>query len=186
MENNKTINIGRNLEGNPVVIINDIRFKGKRNINWNEVEKYLREYIGNCYEVMETSDCVYIGTDFPKELKGSNDTKRLYGANAKAKANATQGIPILLQYAGNRRWKENLKEKHSMDAKYGWYRFTTRFALPVQNNDLEDEIRFNIYRIEMLVRHAADGKLYLYDMVNIKKETSTPLEQLLYGNKPIS
>lgn len=85
-----------------------------------------------------------------------------------------------------RRWKENLKEKHSMDAKYGWYRFTTRFALPVQNNDSEDEIRFNIYRIEMLVRHAADGKLYLYDMVNIKKETSTPLEQLLYGNKPIS
>ena len=29
----------------------------------------------------------------------------------------------------------------------------------------------------MLIRHAADGKLYLHDMVNIKKETSTPLEQ---------
>ena len=28
---------------------------------------------------------------------------------------------------------------------------------------------------EMLVRHASDGKLYLYDMVNIKKETGTPL-----------
>ena len=27
---------------------------------------------------------------------------------------------------------------------------------------------------EMLVRHASDGKLYLYDMVNIKKETGTP------------
>ena len=38
----------------------------------------------------------------------------------------------------------------------------------------------------MLIRHAADGNLYLYDMVNIKKETSTPLEQQLYGNKPIS
>ena len=37
--------------------------------------------------------------------------------------------------------------------------------------------RFNIFRIEMLIRHAADGSLYLYDMVNIKKETSTPLEQ---------
>ena len=29
----------------------------------------------------------------------------------------------------------------------------------------------------MLIRHAADGYLYLYDLVNIKKETSTPLEQ---------
>ena len=25
----------------------------------------------------------------------------------------------------------------------------------------------------MLIRHATDGNLYLYDMVNIKKETST-------------
>lgn len=38
----------------------------------------------------------------------------------------------------------------------------------------------------MLIRHAADGNLYLYDMVNIKKEMNTPLEQWLYGNKPIS
>ena len=29
----------------------------------------------------------------------------------------------------------------------------------------------------MLIRHATDGNLYLYDMVNITKETSTPLEQ---------
>ena len=29
----------------------------------------------------------------------------------------------------------------------------------------------------MLIRNAADGNLYLYDMVIIKKETSTPLEQ---------
>ena len=44
----------------------------------------------------------------------------------------------------------------------------------LSGQDLE---RFNIFRIEMLIRHAADGNLYLYDMVNIKKETSTPLEQ---------
>ena len=29
---------------------------------------------------------------------------------------------------------------------------------------------FNIFRIEMLIRHATDGNLYLYDMVNIKKK----------------
>ena len=135
----KKISVISDLDGNKIVVISDIRFKGKRNINWEEVEQYLKEYIGDCYEVVETSDQVYIGSDFPGELKGSEDTKRLYGANAKAKANATQGIPMLLQCATNRRWQENFKE--------------------------------------MLIRHAADGNLYLYDMVNIKKETSTPLEQ---------
>ena len=42
---------------------------------------------------------------------------------------------------------------------------------------------YNIFRIEMLIRHASDGKLYLYDMVNTKKEASTLLKQQLYGNK---
>jgi len=30
---------------------------------------------------------------------------------------------------------------------------------------------------EVLIRHDNNGRLYLYDIVNIKKETSTPLEQ---------
>ena len=173
----KKISVISDLDGKKIVVISDIRFKGKRNINWEGVEQYLKEYIGDCYEVVETSDQVSIGSDFPGELKGSGDTKRLYGANAKAKANATQGIPMLLQCATNRRWQENFKGKHNVDAKFGWYRFTTRFALPVYNNDTGDLERFNIFRIEMLIRHAADGNLYLYDMVNIKKEMSTPLEQ---------
>ena len=77
----------------------------------------------------------------------------------------------------NRRWQKNYKSKHNIDAKFGWYRFTTRFALPVYNNDGDKLERFNIFRIELLVRHAANGNLYLYDMVNIKKETSTPPRQ---------
>lgn len=74
---------------------------------------------------METSDKVYIGKEFPSEIKGSMDTKRLYGSNARAKANATQKIPYLLKCAINKRWSENYKEKHSIDAKYGWYRCTS-------------------------------------------------------------
>ena len=172
----KTIEIMPDLEGRKIVVINDIRFKGKE-CKLGRVEKYLKEYVGRCYEIVDTSDKVFIGADFPSELKGSSDTKRLFGANAKAKANATQGIPVLLQCAVNKRWQENVKEKHNKDAKFGWYRFTTRFALPIYYNDSEKVERFNVYRIEMLIRHAADGNLYLYDMVNIKKETSTPLEQ---------
>ena len=160
-------------EGRSVVIIRDIRFKGKRNIDWNAVEDYVKEYIGNCYEILETSDKVFIGKEFPGEIKGSVDTKRLYGANARAKANATQKIPYLLECASNKRWTENYKEKHNMDAKYGWYRYTSRFALPTYSED-EAIKGYIVYRIEMLIRHASDNKLYLYDMVNIKKETKYP------------
>lgn len=160
----------------PVIIISDIRFSGRRNIKWEDVEEYVKEYVGQKYEIDESSDMVYIGVDFPNEIKGSEDTKRLKGTNAKAKANATTEIPKLLKIASNKRWQENFKNKHKTDAEFGWYRFTSRFALPVFTDEYEIE-RFNVFRIEMLVRHASDGNLYLYDMVNVKKETSTPFEQ---------
>ena len=132
---------------------------------------------GEFYQIEDCNRMIYIGSDLPDEYMHSNYTRILKGANAKAKANATQGIPMLLQCATNRRWQENYKGKHNVDAKYGWYRFTTRFALPVYDSNTGELERFNIFRIEMLIRHATDGNLYLYDMVNIKKETSTPLEQ---------
>ena len=174
-KNGNSCSIIYDIKQNPIVVISDIRFIGKRNIDWKEVEKYIKEYVGEVYEILETSDKIFIGPDFPSELKGSNDTKRLYGTNAKAKANATQELPMLIRNANNKRWQENYKGKHKTDAMFGWYRFTSRFAIPVylENNELE---RFNIFRIEMLIRHASDGNLYLYDMVNIKKETSTPYE----------
>ena len=165
----KRINIISDSDGGQIVVITDIRFKGKRNINWKEVEQYLKEYIGDCYEVVETADQIFISSDFPGELKGSKDTRRLFGANAKAKANATQGIPMLLQCATNRRWQENYKGKHNVDAKYGWYRCTTRFALPVYESNTGELERFNIFRIEMLIRHAVDGNLYLEIISQLNK-----------------
>lgn len=165
----------KDVDGKTIVVINDIRFKGKRTIKWDEVEEYLKEYVGECYEVLETSDRIFIGTDFPSEYKGSKDTERLKGPAAKAKANAVSGLPMLIKCANNKRFQDNHKEKHKKDAKYGWYRYTTRFALPVYDRTAKEIERYNVYRIEMLVRHAADNNLYLYDMVNIKKEMSTPL-----------
>ena len=42
-----------------------------------------------------------------------------------------------------------------------------------ENGSLE---RYNIFSTRMLVRCDADGRLYLYDLVRIKKETSKPHE----------
>ncbi len=53
-------------EGNKVVIINDLRFKSCSNIDWNTVEQCLKEYVGSCVQILETSDEIYIGKDFPE------------------------------------------------------------------------------------------------------------------------
>jgi len=173
---NKHISVISDERGCAIVIINDIRFMGRQGINWKEVENFVWQYVGESFEIIETADIIYVGEDFPSELKGSNDTIRLKGTQAKAKANSTTKLPMLLKYATNKRWQENYKSKHGADAKYGWYRFTSRFALPIYDNDGEIE-RYNVFRIEMLIRHASDDKLYLYDMVNIKKETGNPSQQ---------
>lgn len=169
----RNVEITQDVNGTNIVIIHDIRFKGKRNIDWNEVEEYLKQYVGTYYEIIESSDKVYIGSDFPDEYTGSKDTARLKGTLAKAKANAAIGIGELLMIAENKEHVDNRKEKHKEDAKYGWYRYFSRFALPVYATDNYIE-RYNIFHVQMIVRHDRDGKKYLYDLINIKKESSTP------------
>ena len=49
-----------------------------------------------------------------------------------------------------------------------------RFALPVYDAEGELE-RYNVFHASMLRRHSNDGKMYLYDVIDIKKETSNSL-----------
>ena len=165
----------QDVDGNNIVVINDIIFKGKRSITWPDVEEYLRQYVGEFYSIAETGDIVYIGTDLPDEYAGSNYTKHIKGAVAKAKANAAQAIPEIIEIATSKTAEENKKEKHSRNAKNGWYRYDTRFALPVYDESGEVE-RYNVFSARLLIRHAASGKMYLYDVLEIKKETSKPCQ----------
>ena len=93
-------------------------------------------------------------------------------ANAKANANAAQGLPELIETASGVRVTLNTKPKHNKDAKHGWYRYESRFALPVFGDNGE-VTRYNVFHVAMILRHAEDGKKYLYDIMNIKKETSS-------------
>ena len=93
-------------------------------------------------------------------------------ANAKANANAAQGLPELIETASGVRFTLNTKPKHNKDAKHGWYRYESRFALPVFGDNGE-VTRYNVFHVAMILRHAEDGKKYLYDIMNIKKETSS-------------
>lgn len=173
---NKNVNIITDTNGKKLVLINDIRFKVKARDDWKAVEEYLKEYIGNFYELEETSEKIYISADFPDEYANSESRVVLKGAVAKAKANAAQAIPELIRIAVNPKYEANRKEKHKTDAVYGWYRYDIRFALPVYDDRTDKVARYNIYSASMLVRHANDGRKYLYDVLAIKKETSSPLE----------
>jgi hypothetical protein len=169
--NSRNVSVIKDVLGHNVVMINDIIFRGKRGIKWIDVEEYLRQYVGEFYTIAETNEVVYIGTDLPDEYAHSEYTHILKGANEKAKANAAQGLPELIITATNMEHTDNSKAKHKKDAKYGWYKYESRFALPVFADDGEVE-RYNVFHVAMILRHDKDGKKYLYDIMNIKKETS--------------
>lgn len=95
-------------EGNKVVVINDLRFKRSKKVEWNTVENYLKEYIGDCAEILDTNEMVYIGSDFPDEYAHSKDTKVLRGLNEYAKANASVAIKELIQIATDKAFTKRI------------------------------------------------------------------------------
>ncbi len=76
-----------------------------------------------------------------------------------------------IEIATNGIFENNRKAMHGRDAKNGWYRYETRFAVPIFNEDGE-VVRYNIFKGRLLIRHASSGKKYLYGVLEIKKETS--------------
>ncbi|PWT27555.1 hypothetical protein [Butyrivibrio fibrisolvens] len=60
------------------------------------------------------------------------------------------------------------------------------FGLPVYGDDGEVS-GYNIFYARLLIRHAGSGKKYLYDVMEIKKETSKSCQaDALPDDKPIS
>lgn len=171
----RNVQVIKDKSGNSLVKINDIRFKGKRSVDWSDVKDYLQNFVGDIYQVASSGDMVYIGNDLPDEYTGSRYTYKLKGTLAKAKANVSQGIRELMEIADNKRFRENQDPRHVRNACYGWYRYDSRFALPVYNENGNIE-RYNIFRATMLIRHSIDNKMYLYDILDIKKETSNSLD----------
>ena len=96
---NKTISIITDPDGQKLVLINDVKFKSRRSLNWTTIEEILKEYIGTFFEIQETAERVYIGSDFPDEFCHSLDTKSLKGANEKANANLASDYPSTMKMA---------------------------------------------------------------------------------------
>ena len=74
----------------------------------------------------------------------------------------------MIEIATNRRW-EKTRHPASKDAKFGMYRYDTKFAFSVKNQS-GNTSSVKAYDAELLIRNASDGKKYLYDIVNIKEK----------------
>ena len=49
----RNVSVIQDIDGNNIVMINDIRFKGKRSVDRKDVREYLKEYVGEGKEVKE-------------------------------------------------------------------------------------------------------------------------------------
>ena len=120
-----------------------------------------------------TEDLIYVDRTFADEYANSIYTKKLVGALLKVKANMSQGIPQMIEIATSKRWKEDFEHKHKKKAGKGWFRYNTRFALPITTESGEI-VEYNTFQAVLIARYSSDKKLYLYDIQNIKKETRYP------------
>lgn len=169
----------REIDGQPIAWIENSGLSSKDLRNYKKVAEYIGQHIGEVYTIIESGQRVYIGEDLPREYTQSEYTKRLLKQNPStlnAKKRAVDALGDMIEIASGRRW-ERTKHTHSKDAKYGMYRYNSRFAFAAK--DAAGGVNVHAYDVELLIRNASDGKKYLYDIVNIKKNTAyaTELQQ---------
>lgn len=155
-------------KGQDVVVINQNIYDGM--LDADKPHEYIAEYIatevGNSYRILESGESVYIGEDLPSEFTQSKYTEKLKNTRRDllyAKNQTPQEFKDLIEIATDGKWEPNRKSKHNLDAKYGFYRYTTRFVID------KGKGRGPEYKANLLIRCDSDGKKYLYDIMDIKK-----------------
>ena len=140
--------------------------------NYSVAEAYLKTLVDTEHPfstILMDAQPVYIGKDLPGEYRSSEYTKGMEAKLRSVKMQAATNLDEMLLLAENGEWHENIKEKHKVDAKNGWYRYSTQFAVPVL--DMKKTVdHYTVYSGTLLIRNDADGKSYLYDLLDIKKE----------------
>lgn len=175
----------RNVDGKDVVWIDEnILKENKDNLPVHQfIANYIAEHIGEVYRIIESGQKVYIGESLPREYTQSKYTKYLLKKQKTildSKNKAISGIGEMIEIATNRRW-EKTKHSKNKDAKYGIYRYDVDFAYPVKNQ-IGDIRKVDAFTAELVILNSSDGKKYLYDIVNIRKDSTVGLK--LTNTKP--
>lgn len=166
----------RNVNGENIVWIEDSGLTNKQLRDHQTVANYIAQHVGEMYTILESGMKVYLGENLPGEYTHSRYTSYLQKKNKsilKAKNKAVDGLGEMIEIASNRRW-EATRHQTSKDAKYGMYRYDSKFAFPIKDSSGKN-VDVRAYDVELLIRNASDGKKYLYDIVNIKENTANVL-----------
>ena len=140
--------------------------------NYATAEAYLKTLVNAEHPfstILVDAQPVYIGRDLPGEYKGSEYTYGMNRALREVKMQAATNLDEMLLLAENGEWRENVKPKHSKDAQNGWYRYETQFAVPVLNAKKAID-HYTVYGGTLLIRNDADGRSYLYDLLDVQKK----------------
>ena len=78
MIENRNVNIITDADGKKLVLINDIRFKGKRQIDWDDVKQYLEGYVGDYYEIEKMRNAFISEMNFLKNIRNQKAVKALW------------------------------------------------------------------------------------------------------------
>lgn len=170
----KSFFVAKDNNGNNVAVVTDNVFYDKSVKKHQAIANNIAKNIGKYYPIIESGQNVYIGKDLPNEYTQSEYTKHINAKLRKAKGLSSSNIGEMIEIASDRKWVKNRKQKHNIDAKYGWYHYTTRFAIPVYDS-FGKAVNFKVYTADLIIRNDADGKKYLYDIQDIKQESSSNL-----------
>ena len=167
----------RTVNGEQVVWIENSGFTNKQLHDYSAIAEFIADHIGDYYTIIESGQNVYIGEDLPNEYTHSKYTSFLQKkkpALLNAKNRASSALGEMIEIATHRRW-EPTEHTDTKDAKYGMYRYDTKFAFPIKDQN-GNVTNVKAYDAELLIRNASDGKKYLYDIVNIKEDTANALD----------
>lgn len=144
--------------------INENIFENNNGKSINQtIREYLKNHIGDIYTIIESGQKVYLGEDLPGEYTYSKSAQSLPITKKLAKGRAVTNLKEIVENATNRKWQSNNKEKHSIDSRYGFYKYDTTFSFDYNGKE-------NVYNGTVLIRNDANGKKYLYDILDIQPQ----------------
>ena len=140
--------------------------------DFKAAEAYLKTLVNTDHPfstILMDAQPVYVGKDLPGEYRSSEYTKSMLSKLRDVKMQAATNLDEMLLLAENGEWRENVKPKHAKDARNGWYRYDAEFAVPILNAKKAVD-HYTVYGGKLLIRNDADGKSYLYDLLDIEKK----------------
>ena len=143
-------------------------FTNKNKLNWKDVESKIKGISGSMFKNEKLSKDFNIDNKAIDELTHSRYNMKLKGKLRLIKANLLMYLEDIIKDMDNERWKKDIGDRHKNIAKNGWYRYDIHFKFPVRDEQ-GNYIDKQDYKATVVVRSAEDNKLYLYDIIDIKK-----------------